>query len=91
MEVNGDFAHQVGQRLAQKGLSKHDPVILLCRSGDRSARAADLLADLGYTRVYSLTEGFEGDQDATGRRSVNGWKNAGMPWSYRLDPAKVIH
>ena len=25
-----------------------------------------------------------------GQRVVDGWKNAGLPWSYRLDPAKMI-
>ena len=68
-------------------------MILICRSGDRSARAADLLAKAGYRRVYSITEGFEGDaaKDGAkvGQRTVNGWKNAGLPWSYKLDRAKM--
>jgi ParB family chromosome partitioning protein len=24
-----------------------------------------------------------------GQRAVNGWKNAGLPWSYKLDKAKM--
>ena len=68
-------------------------MILICRSGDRSARAADLLAKAGYTRVYSITEGFEGDAakdgPKAGQRVVNGWKNAGLPWTYALDRQKM--
>jgi rhodanese-related sulfurtransferase len=59
-----------------------DPVVL-CRAGDRSARAADELAALGYTNTVSVVDGFEGDFAADGRRSINGWKNAGLPWTAR--------
>ena len=90
---NSDFLSETESRLKAKGLTKADPVILICRSGDRSARAADLLAGAGYTQVYSIVEGFEGDAakdgPKAGQRVVNGWKNAGLPWSYRLDKAKM--
>ena len=70
-----------------------DRVILICRSGDRSARAADLLANAGYTQVYSITDGFEGDAakdgPQAGQRIVNGWKNAGLPWTYKLEKQKM--
>ncbi|MDH5204041.1 MAG: rhodanese-like domain-containing protein [Hylemonella sp.] len=93
LEPNSDFVSEVALRVAEKGLDKHAPVILICRSGDRSARAADLLAQAGYTRVYTVVEGFEGDMakqgPQAGRRAVNGWKNAGLPWSYKLDKRKM--
>jgi rhodanese-related sulfurtransferase len=93
--VNAGFADELARRLAAKGLQRTDPVILMCRSGDRSAKAADLLAQLGYAKVYSMIDGFEGDlaKDGpdTGRRTVNGWKNAKLPWSYRLDHAKMYN
>ena len=63
----------------------------MCRSGDRSARAINmLLTDRGYTKVYSVVDGYEGDLSKAGRRDVNGWKNAGLPWTYELDKAKVM-
>ncbi len=90
---NSNFAAEVERRLKDKGLAKTDPVILMCRSGDRSALAVNLLAKLGYTKVYSVTEGYEGDIASDGplkgTRSVNGWKNDGLPWSYELDKKKV--
>jgi rhodanese-related sulfurtransferase len=91
--VNPGFAEGVERRLTAKGLQRTDPIILMCRSGDRSAKAADLLAKLGYTRVYSMLDGFEGDlaKDGPneGRRTINGWRNANLPWSYKLDRAKM--
>lgn len=90
---NSDFIQEAESRLKEKGLGKTDRVILICRSGDRSARAADLLANAGFTRVYSITEGFEGDSvkdgPKAGQRIINGWKNAGLPWTYRLEKAKM--
>jgi len=90
---NSNFAADVERRLKEKGLAKNDPIILMCRSGDRSSLAVNLLAKQGYTNVYSVTEGYEGDIVAEGpkkgTRSVNGWKNDGLPWSYELDKKKV--
>jgi rhodanese-related sulfurtransferase len=84
-----DFVPEVGRRLQAKGLTKADTVVLICRSGDRSARAATRLTEEGYAKVYSVVDGFEGDMSTEGRRSVNGWKNAGLPWGYKLDKAKM--
>ena len=90
---NANFAADVERRLKDKGLAKTDPIILMCRSGDRSSLAVNLLAKLGFTKVYSVTEGYEGDIASDGplkgTRSVNGWKNDGLPWSYELDKKKV--
>ena len=89
LEPLQDFVPEVARRLQAKGLGQQDVVVLICRSGDRSSRGANRLADDGYTRVYSVVDGFEGDMSKDGRRSVNGWKNAGLPWSYRLDKARM--
>lgn len=93
VEANQDFVPELERRLAAMGLGKDAPIILLCRSGDRSARAADRLQIAGYTRVYSVVEGFEGDAakdgGKAGQRVVNGWKNGGLPWTYKLDRAKM--
>ena len=93
LDVNSDFAAELARRLAAQGLGKGDTLIVICRSGDRSARAANLLIQLGYTQVYSVVDGFEGDlaKDGPkqGQRVLNGWKNAGLPWSYKLDKNKL--
>ncbi|KQW36470.1 rhodanese-like domain-containing protein [Rhizobacter sp. Root404] len=90
LEPNSDFGAELARRVAEKGLGKDDVIILMCRSGDRSSRAINQqLADSGYTRVYSVVDGFEGDLSSDGRRTVNGWKNAGLPWTYKMDRSKV--
>lgn len=89
LEPNPNFGQDIERLLKAKGLSKNDKIILMCRSGDRSARAANLLADLGYTDVWTVIDGFEGDLSEEGRRNVNGCKNAGLPWTYQLDKSKI--
>jgi len=90
---NNAFGAEVERRLTAKGLTKNDTIIVMCRSGDRSSLAANILTDLGYKKVYSVVEGYEGDMAKDGpnkgRRMVNGWKNDGLPWSYDLDKAKM--
>jgi rhodanese-related sulfurtransferase len=93
LEVNSQFVEALKQRLAAKGLTKNDTVILMCRSGSRSAKAVNLLAKNGFTQVYTVIDGYEGDKskaaDKKGQRVMNGWKNAGLPWSYKLNKDKM--
>lgn len=91
LRPNPQFVKDVTQVLQSKGLGKDARLVLICRSGDRSAKAADLLQAQGYSRVHSVVDGFEGDLDGQGRRDVNGWKNAGLPWTYRLEKSKVLY
>lgn len=56
-------------------------VLLLCRSGKRSALAAEAAARAGLRNVFNILEGFEGDLDEQQRRGrFNGWRFAGLPW-----------
>jgi rhodanese-related sulfurtransferase len=93
MSPNSGFLTKISDVMAKAGLDKNSEVIVMCRSGDRSARAADLLSNAGYTKVYSVVDGFEGDVakdgDNKGKRAVNGWKNAGLPWSYNMIKSKM--
>ena len=87
---NPHFADDVARALDARALDRDATIVLICRSGTRSARATDLLASLGYRHVYSIPEGFEGDLSNNGHRDLNGWKNEGLSWTYRLDPDKVL-
>lgn len=53
-------------------------LVFLCRSGQRSIAAAIAATQAGYT-AYNILEGFEGEPDRYGERTVNGWKNRGLP------------
>ena len=84
--MNGKFVEQVEAALKAKSLNKDDNIVLICRSGDRSATGAKILDKAGYKKVYTIITGTEGDKDKeTKKRTVNGWKNAGMPWSYKFN------
>jgi rhodanese-related sulfurtransferase len=89
MSPNSDFVGAVDALAKRMNIGKNDPVILICRSGDRSARAANLLQEAGYTKIYSVVDGFEGDIGPAGRRDVNGWKNADLPWSYKITESQA--
>jgi len=90
---NTKFVDGVDARLARKGLTRGDRVILICQGGVRAARAANLLTQAGYKKVYTTIDGFEGDPapegPRKGERIVNGWRNAGLPWTARLDRSKM--
>lgn len=90
---NKQFVSAFDGVIHSKGLSKESSIILLCRSGKRSAEAANLLVSNGYSKVYTVIDGFEGDKakwgDDKGKRVVNGWKNAGLPWTYKLDRSRL--
>lgn len=61
-------------------LKPEQTILLLCRSSVRTVEAGEMLADAGYEHVYNVLEGFEGALNAEGKRAVNGWKLAGLPW-----------
>lgn len=75
-QPNRQFVEQISE-----ALDKDTPLYLICRSGARSAAACQALAAAGFTTLFNVTGGFEGDTDAAGHRgTVNGWKVDGLPW-----------
>src|SRR5512137_600547 len=91
MALAADFVARV-QEIAQPD----DTLMVMCRSGGRSAMAVNQLAAAGFRHVYNITDGMEGDDvkdpDSVfrGQRLVNGWKNSGLPWTYDPDPARMV-
>ena len=87
MPLNDNFIEEVRKRFQPA-----DTIFVMCRSGGRSAAAVNTLDKAAYNQVYNIVDGFEGDALSVpgsynnGRRIVNGWKNAGLPWTYTLDP-----
>jgi len=58
------------------------PIILICRSGNRSLEAGKKLLEDGLTNIFHVDSGFEGSLDESHHRSsVNGWRFDGLPWS----------
>jgi len=73
-----------------------DTIMVMCRSGGRSAMAANVLAQAGFKHVHNIIDGMEGDAvedpDSVflGQRLKNGWKNSGCPWTYNLTPDRMV-
>lgn len=93
LELNPDFPSDFESYAQAAGITPDTPIVLMCRSGSRSARAADLLYKMGYRNVYSLIDGYEGDKAKEGphkgERVKNGWRNAGLAWSYKISDAQA--
>ena len=66
--------------LAEAG-GKERPLLLLCRSGQRTLAAGAALEERGWSKVINVLHGFEGDLDPSFHRSrLNGWRFDGLPW-----------
>jgi len=77
---NPRFVRELEAKLAKDG-GKDAVVLLLCRSGKRSALAAEAAAKAGFTHVFNVLEGFEGEIDAQQHRgSADGWRFHALPW-----------
>ena len=69
-----------------------DKLLIMCRSGGRSALTVNALAEAGFSNTYNIIDGMEGDMvkdqnsPENGKRMKNGWKNAGLPWTYDINP-----
>ncbi len=74
--VNPEFVAQ----LQQAGVSADDPVLFLCRSGQRSIAAANAATAAGLGPAYNVLQGFEGGIAHDGHRGASGWKATGLAW-----------
>ncbi len=72
---NSQFVAQLQQQAPEDAGTE---LVFLCRSGARSIAAANAATEAGFTS-YNVLEGFEGEPDQFGERTVNGWKNRGLP------------
>jgi rhodanese-related sulfurtransferase len=123
IRLNPEFVTQVTEQF-----TFDDTLLVMCRSGGRSAVAVNLLAEAGFKNAFTVTDGMEGDMDkhldadhllaeairklanlyadrpverptgygyesesvSRARRTKNGWKNSGLPWTYETNPERMI-
>jgi rhodanese-related sulfurtransferase len=57
---------EIGQRLKELEAYKDKPIVVMCRSGRRSAKAVALLQEAGFTRVSNVQGG------------IQAWEQAGL-------------
>jgi rhodanese-related sulfurtransferase len=73
-----------------------DTLMVMCRSGGRSAIAVNFLAKAGFKHVHNIIDGMEGDANgdsssvAQAQPLKDGWKNSGCPWTKKLTPDRVV-
>jgi rhodanese-related sulfurtransferase len=75
---NPRFVRELESKLG----GKHTVALLLCRSGKRSALAAEAATKAGFTCIFNVLEGFEGEIDEQQQRGKSdGWRFHGLPWA----------
>ena len=62
-------------------LPKEAKILVGCKTGGRSARAVEIMTQMGYTNVANVRGGFVGAMDAFGRVSEPGWSMLNLPVS----------
>ena len=86
-ELNRDFVAK-----ASEAFAIDDTILVMCATGARGAMAVNMLAKAGFTRAFNILNGLEGDRVDDpgsvfhGKHMRNGWKNAGLPWTYDFHP-----
>jgi len=79
---NTAFVERVAEALAPIGADRDNELLFICRSGQRSLKAARAMAAAGYVRCRNVADGFEGPLDPDRHRGqLGGWKAKGLPWA----------
>jgi len=72
--LGDDFVRSVEARF-----SKDARIVVGCKAGGRSQRAANALAAAGFTNVLDQRAGFDAARGAFGEVTEPGWSRAGLP------------
>ena len=59
--------------------AKDAKLVLGCKGGNRSLRAANVLAQHGFTNLVDQRAGFDAARDPFGQITEQGWKASGLP------------
>ncbi len=83
-EPNPNFVRQIRELILGGVICSGEgcvPILLICRSGNRSLEAGEVLVKAGLKNVYNISDGFEGPRDDNHHRgTVAGWRFEGLPW-----------
>jgi len=74
MAANPDFLRVMGAAYRRDA-----KLVVGCKSGGRSLRAAQVLLGAGFTSVLDQRAGWDGARDAFGQVIEPGWSRAGLP------------
>lgn len=83
-DINPNFVTEVRRILLGRVSGREAgnvPIVLLCRSDNRSRDAAKALYDAGLRDIFVIKDGFEGPlNDQHQRGSLAGWRFENLPW-----------
>lgn len=83
MQPNPDFLTQV-----QANFPPDAKLVIGCKAGGRSMRAAQMLLSAGFTDVIDQRAGFEASRDGFGQIQEEGWRPAGLPVSTQAETGR---
>jgi rhodanese-related sulfurtransferase len=63
----------------EKAFAKDAPLIVGCKMGGRSARAAKTLTEAGFTQVLDQRAGWDGTKGPFGELAEPGWSRVNLP------------
>jgi rhodanese-related sulfurtransferase len=83
MEPNERFVE-----VMERTFPRERPLVVACAMGGRSARACELLAQAGFSRLVNMDGGFSGVRDASGAVREPGWQACGYAVSTDCPPER---
>jgi rhodanese-related sulfurtransferase len=83
MVPNADF-----MSVMQARFPKEQKLVVGCRSGGRSLRAAELLTSEGYLEIVDQRAGWDGARDPFGRVVDAGWSQSQLPIEAEAAPGR---
>ena len=76
MQPNNDFL-----AVMRHAFTPDQKIIVGCKAGGRSLKAAQMLSGAGFTNVVDQKGGWSGQTDPFGQVSEPGWSSEGLPTS----------
>lgn len=83
MRPNPEFLAEVGE-----AFPTDTKIVLGCKAGGRSLRAAQAMVNAGYTHLVDQRAGFSGARDAFGQVEEPGWQAAGLDVATEAEPGR---
>jgi rhodanese-related sulfurtransferase len=84
MRPNGDFLS-----VAASAFARDTKLVVGCKTGARSLRAAQGLLDVGFEAVVDQRAGFHGTRDPFGQVKEAGWQGAGLDVATDAEPDRT--
>jgi rhodanese-related sulfurtransferase len=81
MYPNNDFVSVV-----EAAIPRDAKIVIGCKSGGRSARACEILTQMGYNNVTNVRSGWVGAMDNFGRILEPGWSLLQLPTCQNCEP-----